>query len=152
MSCPLWSFPNVFVIQSIVVKDVSELSNLDSGTAAAALRSLEQMQEHLSAVVNFNKRGKWLIVQSNDYDSNARIHQSWLCNICFYYKTSLLLNWCHTTADVDMTTIHCGLKMFLSRYFICNVHSYRLTLFSFYFKASSWNLIDNRDWNTLHCW
>lgn len=41
--------------QSIAVRDVSELSNLDSGTAAAALHSLEQMKQHLSAVINFNK-------------------------------------------------------------------------------------------------
>lgn len=44
--------------QSITIQDVSELSNLDSSTAAAALRSIEQMKEHLSAVINSNKHGK----------------------------------------------------------------------------------------------
>lgn len=44
--------------QSIAVQDVSELSNLDSGTAAAALFNLDQMREHLSAVINSHKTGK----------------------------------------------------------------------------------------------
>jgi len=43
----------VFGLQSIALRDVSEISNLDSSTAEAALRSLEQMKEHLSAVINF---------------------------------------------------------------------------------------------------
>jgi len=48
----------MFGFQSIAflgVSELSELSNLDSGAAQAALHSLEQMKEHLSAVINFKK-------------------------------------------------------------------------------------------------
>lgn len=51
---------NTFVLpvnksQTIAFQDVSELSNLDFGTAKAALCSLEQMKEQLSAVINYKK-------------------------------------------------------------------------------------------------